>query len=50
MPGTLAILEGIGDWRADPEIADLVRRLAPAAGLDARGPLRDCRLRAERAD
>jgi len=45
-----AVLEGIGDWRADPEIADLVRRLAPAAGLDARGPLRDCRLRAERAD
>jgi hypothetical protein len=24
-----AVLEGIGDWRADPEIADLVRRLAP---------------------
>ena len=22
-------LEGLGDWRADPEIADLVRRLAP---------------------
>ena len=22
-------LEGVGDWRADPEIADLVRRLAP---------------------
>jgi hypothetical protein len=22
-------LEGLGDWRADPEIADLLRRLAP---------------------
>jgi len=22
-------LEGLGDWRAEPEIADLVRRLAP---------------------
>jgi len=22
-------LEGLGDWRADPEVADLVRRLAP---------------------
>jgi hypothetical protein len=23
------VLEGLGDWRADPEVADLVRRLAP---------------------
>ena len=22
-------LQGLGDWRADPEVADLVRRLAP---------------------
>jgi hypothetical protein len=22
-------LEGLGDWRAEPEVADLVRRLAP---------------------
>src|SRR5260370_27514753 len=31
-------LEALGDWRADPEIADLVRRLAPRRVSTQQGP------------